>query len=250
MGYMKKLYNFFSYTLVVCVISSIVVISVPLSAVADSIWKVSVDGTEMLCVKDVIVKSVLTDPEEENGLPFNVEYWHLGNGGVIILGECKCDMDNKGFCIKGSFLRIEKSSIEEQKKIIDRWKKLGETVEVIDKNGDKFLVYNFGLNFNPPPGYGFISVGVSPQKKAVIELNKEGSNIRIDFSEIKSMDINGDEVTLLLHTGENVSGSLKYQYLSGKKLSPIFQGTDPMSETNIVEFELYFNRVRSVLFKE
>lgn len=200
---------------------------------ADIIYRTS-EGKETIYAKDVIV---IKHGELE------IKYRYLA-GNIIKTSSCTWQKE------KGESCRVVKSSLEEIQSIIERWKGLGNTVEITDVTGFKTTIHNFYLDFRAPEGKMLLIMGFWQSERTWIRLKRGESKIKIDFQDIQKMSIDGDNITITLLGGDEISGILDYERLdSGEPLRAVLAGMEYFGKEGMLDFSINFRQVKSIVFK-
>jgi hypothetical protein len=199
---------------------------------ADTIFQTTAQGKQVVIQRDAIL--VKDDPS------FLV-YKHF---------ELKERRVEKVRLNKGSLpFYVKRSSPEEQKQIVEMWKRFGYTVDFTDQAGKTTRVFDAYLDFYPPGGRGSLLESVPPRTNIPVLLNDGGAD-EFEFSKIERMEIQGDRLSISLQGGQVAVG--KFLMPTNQPAEVRFLGItdhyDPASE-DVFDFSMPLERLKEIRFE-
>ena len=151
---------------------------------------------------------------------------------------------------KGSLpYSVQTASPEQRRQIVEVWKRFGFKATVTDLAGKATQVFDVYLDFYPPGGRGSLLESI-PATTSFGILMDNGSADDVDFSKIKSAQIQGDLLKLILRDGKVEEG--KYLMPTNSPAEVRFLGIsdqyDPASE-RVFDFSLPLLRIKEIDFE-
>jgi len=151
---------------------------------------------------------------------------------------------------KGSLpYSVQTASPEQRRQIVEVWKRFGFKATVTDLAGKATQVFDVYLDFYPPGGRGSLLESI-PATTSFGILMDNGSADDVDFSKIKSVQIQGDLLKLILRDGKVEEG--KYLMPTNSPAEVRFLGIsdqyDPASE-QVFDFSLPLLRIKEIDFE-
>ena len=151
---------------------------------------------------------------------------------------------------KGSLpYSVQTASPEQRRQIVEVWKRFGFKATVTDLAGKATQVFDVYLDFYPPGGRGSLLESI-PATTSFSVLMDNGSADDVDISKIKSVQIQGDLLRLILRDGKVEEG--KYLMPTNSPAEVRFLGIsdqyDPASE-QVFDFSLPLLRIKEIDFE-
>jgi hypothetical protein len=167
----------------------------------------------------------------------NSAAYMFSDDGIKDYGNCSAEGKER--------LLVTKSSPKERRELIERWKRLGHTAVITTIRGTKFTVFNLAYDIRDivPWSWGF-----RPRKTGI-----QLQNSTVNFSDIQTMAVKGDAITLILINGNRTSDKIyNYFVVVGNRKQwfvPAFGGIRELNGSNIEDFSIRLRDVKSVYFK-
>lgn len=144
--------------------------------------------------------------------------------------------------------QVVRSSTAQRQQIINLWKQFGYTVTITDQAGNKTAIYDAYLDFFPPSGGVFLES--VPARTSLPLLLTGGGADEISFSDITSIQVQGDQLTVTRTSGRVETGKLLPP--TDQPAIPHFMGiTDhyPPGSQDVYDFSLPLAQIRQIHFE-
>ena len=184
-----------------------------LSARCDTILLSDTRGKQSVVARNVLVRYInhedvkLFDPSTRDTI--NAIDYYFWNARSKMLD------DQYARCSRGESYRIDFSSKKERDSIISSMQRKGIHAMLTHPNGQEADLFCIKVSYVSPEGY--IMVGSGRNDDTILLLTTAGRTTEIDFSQLASVEFEGDDVTV---TKRNK------QQLRGKWRGPLFQGLE------------------------
>jgi hypothetical protein len=143
---------------------------------------------------------------------------------------------------------VDRSSPEEDQRIVQVWKRFGYTARVTDSEGKTTQVYDAYLDFYPPEGRGSLLESV-PARTTFPVLIEGGGAEDFEFSRLAKVEFLGDRLKITLRDGQVVNGRflMPTDKPAEARILGITNAYNPESE-DVFDFSLPFARIREIDF--
>lgn len=206
-------------------------VTVALPSRSDTIYQVNDQGKQVVVQRDAIVIS-----EDSSFVVY--KHFELRDRRVEVVR-----------LNKGSLPYIVQTANPNQRRqIVEVWKRFGYKATVTDSSGKASSVCDVYLDFYPPGGHGSLLESV-PATTSFAVLLDNGSADDVEFSKIRSVEIQGDHLKLNLRTDKVEEG--KYLMPTTQPAEVRFLGIsdqyDPASD-RVFDFAIPLARIKAISF--
>jgi len=143
---------------------------------------------------------------------------------------------------------VQTANPSQRRQIVELWKRFGFKATVRDLNGKSSSLYDVYLDFYPPGGHGSLLESI-PATTSFTVLMDNGSADDVEFSKIKSVEIEGDHLKLNLRTDKIEEGKflMPTTLPAEVRLLGISDQYDPASD-RVFDFSLPLARIKEISF--
>jgi hypothetical protein len=199
---------------------------------ADTIFQITAQGKQAVVQRDAIVVR-----EDSSSLIY--KHFELRERRVT-----------KVRLNKGSLpYSVEASSPEGQKRIVETWKRFGNSASVTDQAGKTTRVFDAYLDFYPPGGHGSLLESILPRTAFDLLLDGGGAN-EIEFHKISRVELQGDRLKVTLREGTAEEG--RFLMPTNQPAEARFLGiTDNYSPSSeeVFDFSLPLAKIKEIRFE-
>jgi hypothetical protein len=197
----------------------------------DTIYQMNDQGKQVVVQRDAIVIS-----EDSSFVVF--KHFELRDRRVEIVRL------NKGSLPYS----VQTANPQQRRQIVEVWKRFGFKATVTDLTGKATSVYDVYLDFYPPGGRGSLLESI-PAATSFTVLLDNGSADDVEFSKIKSLEIQGDHLKISLRNDKIETGKflLPTTQPAEARLLGISDQYDPASE-RVFDFSLPLARIKEISF--
>jgi hypothetical protein len=206
-------------------------LSLVLPSRSDTIYQMSDQGKQVVVQSDAIVIS-----EDSSFVVY--KHFELRDRRVEIVRL------NKGSLPYS----VQTANPQQRRQIVEVWKRFGFKATVTDLTGKATSVYDVYLDFYPPGGHGSLLESI-PATTSFTVLLDNGSADDVDFSKIKSVEIQGDHLKVTLRTDKVEEGKflMPTTQPAEARLLGISDQYDPASQ-RVFDFSLPLARIKEISF--
>jgi hypothetical protein len=199
---------------------------------ADTIWQTTAQGKQIIIQRDAIVVG-----EDSSFVVY--KHFDLRERRVTIVSL------NKGSLP----YFVQKGSPQEEKEIVETWKRFGYTATVTDLAGKTARVFDGYVDFYPPGGRGSLLESVPARTNLPVLLDSGGVD-ELDFSTIDRVEIQGGRLKITLRSGEVKTGKflMPTEQPAEVRFLGISDNYNPASK-EVFDFSIPLVRLKEIRFE-
>ena len=206
-------------------------VSLALPSRSDTIYQMNDQGKQVVVQRDAIVIS-----EDSSFVVY--KHFELRDRRVEIVRL------NKGSLPYS----VQTANPQQRRQIVEVWKRFGFKATVTDLTGKATSVCDVYLDFYPPGGRGSLLESI-PAATSLTVLLDNGSADDVEFSKIKSVEIQGDHLKIAFRSDKIETGKflMPTTLPAEARLLGISDQYDPASE-QVFDFSLPLARIKEISF--
>jgi hypothetical protein len=206
-------------------------VSLALPSRSDTIYQMNDQGKQAVVQRDAIVIS-----EDSSFVVY--KHFELRDRRVEIVRL------NKGSLPYS----VQTANPQQRRQIVEVWKRFGFKATVTDLTGKASSVYDVYLDFYPPGGHGSLLESI-PAATSFVVLLDNGSADDVDFSKIKSVQIQADRLKMTLRNDKVEEGKflMPTTQPAEARLLGVSDQYDPASQ-QVFDFSLPLARIKEISF--